>query len=254
MPIGPSQPLDTPPPASPHPLRRPERLLAAVGVVVAILAAFQPYETSTDVFGVRTVMSGFEGAADGLTEILFAGGLLAFLASRSAVGTRLRVLQLVPAALGLAAFFIALDAWRVAETETHAAAAAGGHGVMEPGIWLMIGGSAIAAIGGVLSTIVIYRSNPPERRPAAQRSPGLGFVGGVLAAVIGAVAGGLIAAQVAYAVYGADSVPGSLASGYLAVIGGALGIGVGLTIWRRMRPARPVNPSAIRTTHEYRRR
>jgi hypothetical protein len=217
-------------------LRRPARLLATVGVGMVAVAAFLPWVTTVDVNGVYLVLGGFDGAADGLTELLVGAGLLAVLASHGARTSRVRTLQLLPALLGLVSLFVALDALRAAQTHLDAVRQVGGHGQLEPGLWLFVFGGAVALGGGLGASFVVARANPlshdASQPPVLDRELVLRIAVGAAGFLVGMAAG----VALAQTVFGAAPITG-YASLYGAIFGGFLGTGLAVSAWRRLRPS-----------------
>ena len=218
-------------------LRRPDRLLAAVGVGVVAVAAFLPWVTSVDVKGVSQVLGGFDGAADGFIEFLIGAGLLAVLASRGAQTSRVRTVQLLPAILGSVCLLIALDAVRAAQAHLDAIQLQGGRGELQPGLWLLVLGASVAACGGLVASVRVARANPPSydasEPQVLDREFGALIVVGVAGFLVGVGAGPLLARTV----LGAGPIE-SYVSLYGAILGGFLGGGLAVSAWRRLRPSR----------------
>jgi len=218
-------------------LRRPARLLAAVGAGVVAVAAFLPWVTTVDVKGVSQVLGGFDGAADGFIELLVGAGLLAVLASRGPQTSRVRTVQLLPAILGSVSLFIALDALRATQAHLDAVRLLGGRGELEPGLWLLVFGASVAAGGGLAATVMIARTNPlsfdASEPPVLNREFGALIVVGAVGFLVGVGAGPLLAQTV----FGAGPIEG-YASLYGAILGGFLGAGLAVSAWRRLRPPR----------------
>jgi hypothetical protein len=215
-------------------LRYPARLLAIVGVGVIAVAAFQPWVTTVDVNVVYLQLGGFNDAADGLTELLVGAGLLAVLASHGAQTSRVRTLQLLPAILGVVALFIALDALRAAQVHLDAVRQNGGHGQLEPGLFLFVLGASVALAGGLGTSLVVAQANPLS--PDASQPPVFdrAFVARILVGVAGFLVGMGVTVQLAHTVFGAAPIAG-YASLYGAIFGGFLGTGLALSVWRRLR-------------------
>ncbi len=217
-------------------LRRPARLLATVGIGMVAVAAFLPWVTTVDVNRVYLVLGGFDGAADGFTELLVGAGLLAVLASHGAQTSRVRTLQLLPAILGLVSLFIALDALRAAQAHLDGVRQAGGHGQLEPGLWLLVLGASVAAGGGLVATVIVARANPlshdASQPPVLDRE----FVTRIVVGAAGFLVGAGASVQLAHAVFGAGPITG-YASLYGAIFGGFLGTGLAVSVWRRLRPS-----------------
>lgn len=215
-------------------LRHPARPLAIVGVGMLAVAAFLPWVTTVDVNGVYLALGGFDGAADGFTELLLGAGLLAVLASRGARTSRVRTLQLLPAILGLVSLFISLDALRAAQAHLDGVRQVGGHGQLEPGSWLLVLGASLVASGGLAATVSVARANPlshdPSQPPALDRE----FVARIVVGVAGFLVGLGVAVQLAHTVFGAGPITG-YASLYGAIFGGFLGAGLAVSVWRRLR-------------------
>lgn len=218
-------------------LRRPARLLTAVGVGMVAVAAFLPWVTTVDVNGVSLVLGGFDDAADGFTELLVGAGLLAVLASRGAQTSRVRALQLLPAILGSVSLFIALDALRAAQAHLDAVRQLGGRGELEPGLWLLVFGASIAAGGGLGVTVVVARTNPLSHDASQPPVFNREFVALIVVGVAGFLAGVGAGLQLAQTVFGAGPIEG-YASLYGAIFGGFVGTGLVVSAWRRLRPPR----------------
>jgi hypothetical protein len=217
-------------------LRYPVRLLAIVGVGTVAVAVFLPWVTTVDVNGVHLVLGGFDGAADGLTELLVGAGLLAVLASHGARTSRVRTLQLLPALLGLVSLFVALDALRAAQAHLDGVRQAGGHGQLEPGLWLFVFGAAVALGGGLGASVVVARANPlshdASQPPVLDRELVLRIAVGAAGFLVGMAA----CVALAQTVFGAAPITG-YASLYGAIFGGFLGTGLAVSAWRRLRPS-----------------
>lgn len=218
-------------------LRRPARLLTTVGVGMVAVAAFLPWVTTVDVNGVSLALGGFDDAADGFTELLVGAGLLAVLASRGAQTSRVRTLQLLPAVLGSVSLFIALDALRAAQAHLDTVRQFGGRGELEPGLWLLVFGASVAAVGGFAATVVVARTNPlthdASQPPVLNRE----FVALIVVGAVGFLLGVGAALQLAQIVFAAGPIEG-YASLYGAIFGGFLGTELAVSAWRRLRTPR----------------
>jgi hypothetical protein len=223
-------------------LRRPARLLATVGVGMVAVAAFLPWVTTVDVNGVFLVLGGFDDAADGFTELLVGAGLLAVLASRGARSSRVRTLQMLPAVLGSVSLFIALDALRAANAHLDAVRQLGGHGELEPGLWLLVFGASVAAGGGLAATFVVARTNPLSHDASQPTVFNREFGALIVVGAGGFLLGVGAALQFAQTVFEAGPIEG-YASLYGAIFGGFLGTGLAVSAWRRLRqPRSPGGP------------
>lgn len=218
-------------------LRRAARLLTAVGVGMVGVAAFLPWVTTVDVNGVSLVLGGFDGAADGFTELLVGAGLLAVLASRGAQTSRVRTLQLLPAILGSVSLFISLDALRAAQAHLDAVRGLGGRGELEPGLWLLVFGASVAAGGGLAATVIVSGTNPLSHDASQPPVLNREFVALIVVGAVGFLVGVGAALQLAQTIFGAGPIEG-FASLYGGILGGFLGIGLAVSAWRRLRPPR----------------
>lgn len=214
-------------------LGRPARLLAIVGVSFVAVAAFLPWESYLDTAGFSHDRGGFDGAADGFTAILFGACLLATVTMQGVRSSRIRIVQLLPAILGLACLFIALDGLQA----SRAFLQEGNSGTLDPGVWLFACSALVAAVGGLLTTLIAVRSNPPlpqvNPEPLVERE----FLVHVLVAVVGFVVGLYAGVRIAQGNAGPPGAESASVTIFAALLGGFAGTGLASFAWRHLRPS-----------------
>jgi hypothetical protein len=161
-------------------------LPAVAGLVLTTVALFLPWETlHPDLPMAREVRTGIASFSATVAEVLLFGvGTLLLGASRSVDGSRSRLVQTAPAFAGLAALFVTVARLRAMGVETSDLA-----GVVDPGFWLYLLGSALIAIGGASTSVALARQHPIPAggwRPSMDRtllsallSSGIGIVASV---------------------------------------------------------------------------
>jgi len=224
-------------PVEPNPIRHPARMVAAAGAVGLLIGAVLPW-VDYSVDSVGSSINGIGGETWGIYVVGIAVGLLAALASRWVSDTPVRLIQLVPALLGLASVLVLLNI----NNETQQIAASyrsQGYQVgFGPGLDALLVASLVSAGGGIAASVVTWQGNPTPRAPtrtaASAEWQGCGdfaveFAVGVVVCFLCAVAGIVTAVAVT---------GGSFLTPELAVALAFLGVLVGgiLTdkMWRRL--------------------
>jgi uncharacterized RDD family membrane protein YckC len=224
-------------PEEPSPLRHPARLLAVAGAAVVVVAVVMPWVTYS-LGSVHSSANGFTGNSWGIFALAIAGGLVLVLASRSAATSQDRLVLLLPALLGLGGLLIEYDARLSAEQLADSYRASGYSVSLSVGLEVYLLGSILCALGGLASSVMVWRATAVARRSrpqaaaAAMAGPGAGFVAEL---VVGALVS--LACAIAGAVLALDLIHGNGEGSGLVALFSVLGIYFGAAIthalWRR---------------------
>lgn len=217
-------------PGEPSPLRHPARLLAVAGAAIVVVAVLMPW-VDYSVGTVHASANGLTGDTWGVFSLAIAGGLVAVLASRTAAGSQERLIQLLPAILGLAGLVIDYDARLGAEQLADSYRATGYSASLSAGLEVLLLGSILCALGGLASSLVVWRATAAARRSSPDvaadqmAGPGADFVAelavGALVSLGCAIAGGVLAL---------DLIRGNGEASGLVAIFSVLGVFVGAVI------------------------
>jgi hypothetical protein len=158
----------------------------AVGFVLVAVGVFAPWQEMVDPMGFREVINGASHAdALGLQVLLFASVTTLACALPGVAGSRTRSVQLLPV-LGAAATVIlairaylavAPNAWDPSQSSQV---------IVEWGMWLVLAGSALIAVGALATTFIIVRDRPLAPEPWEPKAD-LSFVRPMVAALTGFV-------------------------------------------------------------------
>lgn len=217
-------------------LRRSARLLSTVGVALVVVAAFLPWESFLDAADVTHTRGGWDGAADGFTGVLFALGMLIAVRAQGVQSSRIRAVQLLPAILGLACLFIALDGLQASRAHLDGIVQQGSSGGLEPGIWLFVLGALLAASGGLLASLVVARTNPPLREINPEPLFDREFVGLVVATVAGFLVGLYTGVQAAQRYAGEGGAGAASVTIFAGFVGAFVCSGLAAFGWQRLGP------------------
>ncbi len=172
------------------PLLRPTRWPAVLGFVLVVAGSVMPWQTMTYPAGPPVVTRGLDGGAmPGLQAILFAAVVLVLVALRSIDESRTRTFQLAPAVFGLATLALCIQFYRDVAPGDWWNPGRPSDVVVEGGMWAVLVGSLLVAIGGIATSIAIVRARPTrdereDRAPVNRRTLETAAAG-----VVGIVAG-----------------------------------------------------------------
>lgn len=177
-----------------RPILHPSRWPILAGLALIVVAAFLPWQTLLWTGLPHETLTGMSGwSAPGMELILFSLATLGLAALPVIAESRVRVVQCLPAILGVAVLLITAGQYRqmVEGADTPGRPAA----VVEWGFWVALLASGVVALGGLTTSIAIWRDRPARHsvglRPAALLSmltPVISFVGGLAVGIILAVA------------------------------------------------------------------
>ena len=193
---------------APHPLRGPVGLAGLAALVLMLVGSIGPWVSGPGPSGATVSLDGFSGAADGAVALLFALLLVLALGSRSVAGSRTRVVQLLPAGLGLVALAYMVVGLRDLPVMTAALEDLGVQASTGAAVWVETGGALLACGAGLAASVSIVRRNPVRHEAAASASAiDRDLVVRSLSWLIGAVAGAGLGVWVAVGQYGSTGSP-----------------------------------------------
>lgn len=204
-------------------LLTPARVTVGIGAAMAVLAGFMPWaEGTAPAFrGMEPVFfSGLGGAGDGLVLVVVSAAAAGLTLHRTPATSRIRSVRLAPAILVVLAALTWVTGYRAAIAEIGAWGRRGGTGEIAPGMWLAAVGIALMAAGTAWLVPAVIRWERRPDDPSDLVTLGPREVAGVLAGIAGALVGGALGVMVALSVTGPRLV-GAIA--LLAVFGGLLG-------------------------------
>ena len=222
-----------PPPAEPSLISDRRRLLMLLGCIgIVVGALIQPYAVGSEFAGTTTTI-GIDKLSDGGYLIVLGLILAVVVLSRGAAESRLRVVQLAPLVLALAALAI----WYQLVRQLTIIFGNWLSGGIQPGVWLAGIGAVAAVIGTSMLLVQTWQATPSNRTPGGST----GAVAterveaGPSTEVIGVMVGGVVGFVLAVGLV-SPSLPSGLPLGQLMAIlaltlGGAW---VGMLVGRRM--------------------
>ncbi len=223
-------------PEEPSPLRHPARLLALAGAATAIVGVMLPWVN----YGVDTFhasANGFTGDTWGIFAVATVGAQVGVLASRLAARSQARSIQLLPAFLGLLGLAIYFDAWLAAQQLADSYRSSGYTVSFAAGLWVLLVGVVLCAIGGLASSVVVWRAaaarrSNPDISAGQVAGQGAGFFAelavGALVSLGSAIGGGVIAL---YLIHGNGEESGLIV--LFTVLGVFVGAVVTHALWSR---------------------
>jgi hypothetical protein len=164
----------------PHPLRHPARLLTVLGAVATIVGALVLpwFNYGVDAFhsslnAMRTGnKEGLDGDTWGIYAIVVALFLIAAVSSRAIADSRIRWIQFIPAALGIAALVFYLEVAREVPLLVNLYQHSGFVVTDGPGLDVMLAAAIVSAVGGIASSMVTKRKNDPAASPGPKHPEG----------------------------------------------------------------------------------
>jgi len=201
----------------------PARVTVGIGAGMAFVAGFMPWAQGTvpGRLGFEPAFfSGLGGAGDGVLLVVLAAATAFLVLHRTPVGSRIRVIHVIPYVLiGLAAI-TCVNGYRAAVLEIAAWERRGGSGEIAPGMWLAIAGVSVMAAGAAALLQALVRWRRASDDPADLMAVSRRGLAEVLTGLVGALVGGAIGIQVAVSLTALPLI-GLIALG--AVFGGLLG-------------------------------
>jgi hypothetical protein len=147
-----------------RPLLHPSRWPIVAGLAMILVAAFLPWRTVTFPGFRPTQTNGLDTYdAPGAQLIVFAAAALVLAALPVVASSRLRIVQLLPAILGICTLIIGVEQYQSYAVVGMQASPQRGEVALEGGLWASIAGTFLIAIGGVLTSVVIGRDMPAYR-------------------------------------------------------------------------------------------
>ena len=175
-----------------RPLFHPSRWPVAAGFVMVAVGAFAPWQVIVDPVGFKEVINGASGGdALGLQLLLFTAATLLVCALPSVAGSRTRFVQLLPALGAAATVVIAIRSYLKVAPAGIWNPGQSSQVVVEWGMWLTLAGSALIALGGIATTVIVVRDRPLTPEPWEPRAdlsflrPFVSAIAGFAAAVAG---------------------------------------------------------------------
>lgn len=218
-------------------VRDPVGLGGLAGGIIVLVGAVAPWVSGSDPRDQTLTVNAFSGAGDGMMSLLFVVLLILALTSAAVAGSRTRVVQLLPAALGIVGFLYMVVAVRDLPVTIDALQNLGVDPVVQPGIWIELGGSALAGLAGLAATARIVRRNPVHRDQAAVNGiVDRTLVTRVVVRLVGAAVGLGIGVWLALGTYGTSASPFVPAYGLVGLV---VGLGGAALLLGFVEPAGP---------------
>ena len=174
----------------PDALREPQRVLMIAAAAAMVVGGILPWVRYIRPGYDWLDITGFDRAGDGgfVMEFAIIAGLIAW--SERAWTSRLAVFVAGPAVLGVAAALILRASYDTLQEFLFGLHNAGGHGAIQPGFWLAMGGSLALVAGGALR-IWLARSE-------VSFAIGIGSatIAGWLGGIVGGVGGFIVGSQI----------------------------------------------------------
>jgi hypothetical protein len=190
-----------------RPLLHPSRWPVAVGLAMVVPGIFAPWREIAYPVGRPDITTGTSGGdAPGLQVLVFAAATALVCALPSVAGSRTRTVQLLPLLGGATALLVAIRSYLTTAPGGPGDLAQSSRIVVEWGMWAVLGGSALIALGGLATTLIIARDRPLVAEPWEPK-PDLSFAPPLIAALTG----------FALAVAGVEAVAPFLPPGYQLV-------------------------------------
>jgi hypothetical protein len=193
-----------------------------VGFAMVVLGVFGPWQEMLDPVGFTEMTNGVSGGdAPGLQVLVFAAATALVCALPAVAGSRTRSVQLLPALGGAFAFIVAVRSYLAVAPKDIWDPSQSSQVVVEWGMWSVLAGSALIALGGLAITLIIVRDRPlaPE---LGEPKADLSFVRPLVGAVIGfvlAVAGVELVVPLLPPAYQQATVPLLFVGTVLAAVG-----------------------------------
>ena len=169
-----------------RPLLHPSRWPVAVGFVLVAVGVFAPWQEIVYPLGLRQVINGASGGdALGLQVLLFAAVTTLVCALPAVAGSRTRSVQLLPV-LGAALTAIVAVRSYVAVAPREWDPSQSSDVTVQWGMWLVLAGSVLIAVGALATTSMIVRDRPLAAEPWEPKAD-LSFVRPLVATVAGFV-------------------------------------------------------------------
>jgi hypothetical protein len=147
-----------------RPLLHPTRWPSVAGLATISVAAFLPWKTVTFPGFPPTQTNGLDTYdAPGAQLFVFAAAALILAALPAVASSRLRIVQVLPAILGMCTLVIGVEQYQSYAIVGMQPSPQRGEVVLEGGLWASIAGTFLIAIGGVLTSVLITRDRPAYR-------------------------------------------------------------------------------------------
>ena len=147
----------------------PARWFVIAGAILILVGAWLPWQTMIYPLDVipRVVTGVSTPDAPGYQLLFFIGVLVVLALSPGVAGSDTRTVQFLPAAFGLAAMFVAAEAYQGLAPNINDVGQSS-QVVLEAGLWMSLVGSALGAFGGLAISVMTFRAG--RRREAARHS------------------------------------------------------------------------------------
>jgi hypothetical protein len=208
----------------PHPLRQPTRWPALFGLAALLLGQVVRWGWFAYPNGEVRAIGQASQSTDGFIATLLGLALVAVASSRIAENSGFRTVQYLPAILGGACLLEGLLGYRGAAIEVNAWRDHGPAGY-DIGVGLAVGGSVLAAVGGVATTAALIRHPVHSDVVGVGRHKAL-----ALDIVVGAIGG-----AIGLAVWPLLIGMGSMGAIFPTAVSTLLGPAVALSLWHRIR-------------------
>lgn len=169
-----------------RPLLHPSRWPVAVGFAMVAVGVFAPWQEMLYPMGLKQVINGASGAdALGLQVLLFAAATTLVCALPAVAGSRTRSVQLLPVLGVVATVIVAMRSYLAVAPKAWDPSQSS-QVIVQWGMWLVLAGSALIAVGGLATTLIIVRDRPLAPEPWEPKAD-LSFVRPLVAALTGFV-------------------------------------------------------------------
>ena len=169
-----------------RPLLHPSRWPVAVGFVLVAVGVFGPWQEIVYPMGLKQVINGASGGdAPGLQILLFAALTTLVCALPAAAGSRTRTVQILPVLGAAATVIVAVRAYQAVAPRAWDPSQSS-QVIVQWGMWLVLVGSGLIAVGGLTTAIVIVRDRPLAPEPWEPKAD-LSFVRPFVSALMGFV-------------------------------------------------------------------
>ena len=170
-----------------RPLLHPSRWPVVAGFVMVAIGAFAPWQVMVDPLGFREVINGASGGdALGIQVLLFAAATMLVCALPAVAGSRTRSVQVLPVLGAAATLILATRSYLTVAPSGIWDPSQTSQTVVEWGMWLVLAGSAMIALGGVATTAIIVRDRPLSPEPWEPKAD-LSFVRPLISVLTGFV-------------------------------------------------------------------
>jgi hypothetical protein len=169
-----------------RPLLHPSRWPVAAGFALVAVGVIAPWQEIAYPMGLKQVINGASGAdAPGLQVLLFAALTTLVCALPAAAGSRTRSVQLLPVLGAAATVILAVRAYLAVSPRAWDPSQSS-QVIVEWGMWSVLAGTALIAVGGLATTLTIVRDRPLAPEPWEPKAD-MSFVRPLVAALTGFV-------------------------------------------------------------------